>query len=387
MSGKIAVRNVRLCEKDCLCLYVCPTGASDTENSVIDADKCTGCGACAEACPAGAISLVPREYPPQQTKTDGVAAALRQLAGSKAEQEELSGELPGKLAKALERSNRIMAEDLLREAGYMLPQSGNVRILLEEMRRYAQEPGFPSEALELLLSSLEFNESVNQKEEKTMEKWKCSVCGYVHEGPMTDDFRCPVCKQPAEKFVKIEEDAPKKNPYAGTQTEKNLEAAFAGESQARNKYTYFASKAQKEGFEQIAALFLKTADNEKEHAKMWFKELNGIGSTAENLCAAADGENYEWTDMYEGFAVTAEKEGFPELAAKFRMVAAIEKHHEERYRALLKNVEMQQVFEKSEVKVWECRNCGHIIVGTKAPEVCPVCAHPQSYFEINAENY
>ena len=387
MSGKIAVRNVRLCEKDCLCLYVCPTGASDTENSVIDADKCTGCGACAEACPAGAISLVPREYPPQQTKTDGVAAALRQLAGSKAEQEELAGELPGKLAKALERSNRIMAEDLLREAGYMLPQSGNVRILLEEMRRYAQEPGFPSEALELLLSSLEFNESVNQKEEETLEKWKCSVCGYVHEGPMTDDFRCPVCKQPAEKFVKIEEDAPKKNPYAGTQTEKNLEAAFAGESQARNKYTYFASKAKKEGFEQIAALFLKTADNEKEHAKMWFKELNGIGSTAENLCAAADGENYEWTDMYEGFAVTAEKEGFPELAAKFRMVAAIEKHHEERYRALLKNVEMQQVFEKSEVKVWECRNCGHIIVGTKAPEVCPVCAHPQSYFEINAENY
>ena len=387
MSGKIAVRNVRLCEKDCLCLYVCPTGASDTENSVIDADKCTGCGACAEACPAGAISLVPREYPPQQTKTDGVAAALRQLAGSKAEQEELAGELPGKLAKALERSNRIMAEDLLREAGYMLPQSGNVQILLEEMRRYAQEPGFPSEALELLLSSLEFNESVNQKEEETMEKWKCSVCGYVHEGPMTDDFRCPVCKQPAEKFVKIEEDAPKKNPYAGTQTEKNLEAAFAGESQARNKYTYFASKAKKEGFEQIAALFLKTADNEKEHAKIWFKELNGIGSTAENLCAAADGENYEWTDMYEGFAVTAEKEGFPELAAKFRMVAAIEKHHEERYRALLKNVEMQQVFEKSEVKVWECRNCGHIIVGTKAPEVCPVCAHPQSYFEINAENY
>ena len=387
MSGKIAVRNVRLCEKDCLCLYVCPTGASDTENSVIDTNKCIGCGACAEACPAGAISLVPREYPPQQTKTDGVAAALRQLAGSKAEQEELAGELPGKLGKALERSNRIMAEDLLREAGYMLPQSGNVRILLEEMRRYAQEPGFPSEALELLLSSLEFNESVNQKEEETMEKWKCSVCGYVHEGPMTDDFRCPVCKQPAEKFVKIEEDAPKKNPYAGTQTEKNLEAAFAGESQARNKYTYFASKAKKEGFEQIAALFLKTADNEKEHAKMWFKELNGIGSTAENLCAAADGENYEWTDMYEGFAVTAEKEGFPELAAKFRMVAAIEKHHEERYRALLKNVEMQQVFEKSEVKVWECRNCGHIIVGTKAPEVCPVCAHPQSYFEINAENY
>ena len=177
------------------------------------------------------------------------------------------------------------------------------------------------------------------------------------------------------------------NKYAGTQTEKNLEAAFAGESQARNKYTYFASKAKKEGFEQISALFLKTADNEKEHAKMWFKELEGIGSTAENLAAAADGENYEWTDMYEEFAKTAEAEGFSELAEKFRGVAAIEKAHEERYRALLKNVETAQVFEKSEVKVWECRNCGHIVVGTKAPEICPVCAHPQSYFEVRSENY
>ena len=175
--------------------------------------------------------------------------------------------------------------------------------------------------------------------------------------------------------------------YAGTQTEKNLEAAFAGESQARNKYTYFASKAKKDGYEQIAALFLKTADNEKEHAKLWLKELEGIGSTAENLGAAAAGENYEWTDMYAGFAETAEKEGFPELAAKFRMVAAIEKHHEERYRALLRNVEIQEVFRKSEVKVWECRNCGHIIVGEKAPEICPTCAHPQAYFEISAENY
>ncbi len=177
------------------------------------------------------------------------------------------------------------------------------------------------------------------------------------------------------------------NKYQGTQTEKNLLAAFAGESQARNKYTYFASKAKKDGFEQISALFLKTADNEKEHAKLWFKELEGIGSTAENLAAAADGENYEWTDMYEGFAKTAEEEGFHELAEKFRGVAAIEKKHEERYRALLKNVEAQQVFEKSEVKVWECRNCGHIMVGTKAPEVCPVCAHPQSFFEIHEENY
>ena len=177
------------------------------------------------------------------------------------------------------------------------------------------------------------------------------------------------------------------NKYAGTQTEKNLLAAFAGESQARNKYTYFASKAKKEGFEQIAALFLKTADNEKEHAKLWFKELEGIGSTAENLAAAADGENYEWTDMYEGFAKTAEEEGFSELAARFRLVAEIEKHHEERYRALLHNIETAKVFEKSEVKVWECRNCGHIVVGTNAPQICPTCNHPQSFFEIHAENY
>ena len=177
------------------------------------------------------------------------------------------------------------------------------------------------------------------------------------------------------------------NKYAGTQTEKNLMAAFSGESEARNKYTYFASKAKKEGYEQIAALFLKTADNEKEHAKLWFKELQGIGNTAENLVSAANGENYEWTDMYAGFAKTAEEEGFPELAAKFRLVAAIEKRHEERYRALLHNVDAQEVFARSEVKVWECRNCGHIIVGTKAPELCPTCAHPQSYFELHAENY
>ncbi len=177
------------------------------------------------------------------------------------------------------------------------------------------------------------------------------------------------------------------NKYAGTQTEKNLQTAFSGESEARNKYTFFASVAKKEGYEQIAALFQKTADNEKEHAKMWFKELEGIGDTAANLLAAAEGENYEWTDMYDGFAKTAEEEGFKALAAKFRLVAAVEKHHEERYRALLKNVEMAQVFEKSEAKVWECRNCGHIVVGTKAPAVCPTCSHPQSYFEVCAENY
>ena len=179
----------------------------------------------------------------------------------------------------------------------------------------------------------------------------------------------------------------KASKYAGTMTEKNLEAAFAGESQARNKYTYFASVAKKQGYEQIAALFLKTADNEKEHAKMWFKELNGLGDTAENLLAAAEGENYEWIDMYEEFAKTAEEEGFPELAQKFRLVGEIEKHHEERYRRLLQNVEAAEVFAKSEIKVWECRNCGHIVVGKQAPEVCPTCNHPQSYFEVHEENY
>ena len=177
------------------------------------------------------------------------------------------------------------------------------------------------------------------------------------------------------------------NKYTGTKTEKNLWDAFAGESQARNKYTYFASAAKKEGYEQIAALFLKTAENEKEHAKLWFKELGELGTTEENLLHAAEGENFEWTDMYERMAREAEEEGFPELAAKFRGVGAIEKMHEERYRALLRNVETAKVFEKSEVKVWECRNCGHIVVGTKAPEVCPVCNHPQAYFEVHEANY
>ncbi|MBR1850855.1 MAG: rubredoxin [Bacteroidales bacterium] len=234
-----------------------------------------------------------------------------------------------------------------------------------------------------------------------MTKYKCKICGHVYDPAIGDptqniapgtpfealpaDWKCPKCKKGKEMFEPVVEA--KQNPYAGTQTEKNLQEAFAGESQARNKYTYFASKAKKEGYEQIAALFLQTAENEKEHAKLWFKELNGIGTTAENLLAAAEGENHEWTDMYEGFARTAEAEGFPELAAKFRGVAAIEKRHEERYRALLHNVEAREVFAKSEVKVWECRNCGHIVVGTAAPEVCPVCNHPQSYFEISAENF
>ena len=220
-----------------------------------------------------------------------------------------------------------------------------------------------------------------------MAKWKCKVCGYVYEGEvLPEGFTCPVCKQPASSFEKIEEPEAA-NKYAGTQTEKNLQTAFAGESEARNKYTFFASVAKNEGYEQIAALFLKTAENEKEHAKLWFKELGGIGDTAQNLLAAAEGENYEWTDMYDGFAKTADEEGFPELAQRFRLIAAIEKHHEERYRALLHNVETAEVFSKSEVKVWECRNCGHIVVGTSAPEICPACNHAQSYFEVNAQNY
>ncbi len=177
------------------------------------------------------------------------------------------------------------------------------------------------------------------------------------------------------------------NELKGTKTAANLAAAFAGESQARNKYTYFASVAKKEGYEQIAEIFLKTAENEKEHAKMWFKELGELGTTAENLKAAAEGENYEWTDMYATFAKEAEEEGFTAIAAKFRMVAKIEKSHEERYLALLNNVEMQKVFEKSEEIMWECRNCGHLVIGKKAPQVCPVCAHPQAYFEVRKKNY
>ena len=219
-----------------------------------------------------------------------------------------------------------------------------------------------------------------------MAKWKCTVCGYIHEGDLASDFKCPICKAPVSKFVKIEE-APAKNPFVGTKTEKNLLEAFAGESMARNKYTYFASVAKKEGYEQIAEIFQKTADNEKEHAKLWFKALGELGDTAQNLLHAAEGENYEWTDMYATFAKEAEEEGFVELAYKFRAVAAIEKTHEDRYRALLSNVEMQTVFEKAGEAIWECRNCGHLVIGKAAPQLCPVCAHPQAYFQVKAENY
>ncbi|HEY9060721.1 MAG TPA: flavin reductase [Pseudobacteroides sp.] len=220
--------------------------------------------------------------------------------------------------------------------------------------------------------------------------WQCNMCGYVYEGEILSvDYTCPICKHGAADFTKLlnEEKGAIKMNIKGTKTEKNLAAAFAGESQARNKYTYFASVAKKEGYEQIAAIFEATANNEKEHAKLWFKALGELGDTAANLLHAAEGENYEWTDMYEGFAKDAEEEGFTALAAQFRMVAKIEKAHEERYRALLKNVEMQKVFEKADETMWECRNCGHLVMGKKAPEVCPVCVHPKSFFEVRTENY
>ena len=380
MAEKYAVRNLRLCTKDCLCLYVCPTGATDTENSIIDANKCIGCGKCAEACPSSAISMMPKTLPPQQPKEEAVVEALRVLIQSKAAAEGIASQLPDALSVAVERSSRLMAEDLCREAGFMLPQSANTRAFLETVRNY---PGVPVDAVETLLTTIQFNEKT---EAKKMEKWKCSICGYVHEGALTPDFKCPLCKQSADKFVKVEE-APARNPFAGSKTEKNLWDAFAGESQARNKYTYFASVAKKAGYEQIAALFLQTAENEKEHAKLWFKALGELGDTAENLLHAAEGENYEWTDMYDRMARDADEEGFHELAEQFRGVAAIEKTHEERYRKLLHNVEAKAVFEKSGVTLWECRNCGHLVMGVKAPEVCPVCAHPQAFFEVRAENY
>ena len=381
MADKYAVRNLRLCTKDCLCLYVCPTGATDTEDSIIDVNKCIGCGVCAGACPSSAISMVPKELPPQQPKEENVVEALRGLIQSKAAAETIASQLPDALSAAVEKSSRLMAEDLCREAGFMLPQSANTKAFLESVKSY---PGVPVETVETLLTKLQFNEKT---EEKKMEKWKCTVCGYIHEGPMTPDFKCPICKQGADKFVKIEEAAPAKNPFAGSKTEKNLWEAFAGESQARNKYTYFASVAKKAGFEQIAALFLQTAENEKEHAKLWFKALGELGDTAENLLHAAEGENYEWTDMYDRMAREADEEGFHELAEQFRGVAAIEKTHEERYRKLLHNVEAKAVFEKSGVTLWECRNCGHLVMGVKAPELCPVCKHPQAFFEVRAENY
>lgn len=387
-----AVRNIRLCTKDCLCLYVCPTGATDTETGQIDVSKCIGCSACANACPSHAISMVPKKYPPQQPKHFSVINAMQALVKSKTKQENIALHIAktsndpvvGQFAEAIGKSNRLMAEDLLREAGYMLPQSGNTHDFLQSLLDNPQDEDFPTDIVEKLLKMISNNE---KREEEKMEKWRCTVCGYIHEGPLSEDFKCPRCKQPASVFEKMEEKESTKNPYAGTKTEQNLLEAFAGESQARNKYTYFASIAQREGYEQLAEIFLKTAANEQEHARIWFEELGHLGNTAENLLAAAEGENYEWTDMYQRFAKEAEEEGFMELAERFRRVGIIEKAHEERYRALLNNLKTQQIFEKNQETTWECRICGHLAVDKKAPQVCPVCKYAQSYFEMRKENY
>ena len=249
----------------------------------------------------------------------------------------------------------------------------------------------PSATYEYYMNQIKPKPQEVGKTEDGQTIWRCTICGYEYVGEeLPADFICPLCKHPAsdfEKVIKKTEEKNMSNKYAGTKTEKNLWEAFAGESQARNKYTYFASVAKKAGYEQIAALFLQTAENEKEHAKLWFKALGELGDTAENLLHAAEGENAEWTDMYERMAKDAEEEGFPELAAQFRGVGAIEKLHEERYRALLKNVEAMEVFKKSGVTMWECRNCGHVVVGLEAPEVRPVCNHPQAYIEVRKENY
>ena len=293
------------------------------------------------------------------------------------------GGQPKTLASKLEeqRKNRIQALYQLADNKSLQFSHKNTEIAIL-YKEFYKEP--LSELAEKMLHT-KYTDKSDMLGAKESKKWVCTICGYIHEGPDAPDV-CPMCGQSKEYFELVTSEN-KKNPYEGTKTEKNLKEAFAGESQARNKYTYFASVAKKEGYEQIAALFLKTADNEREHAKLWLDELKGIGDTIQNLNSAADGENHEWTDMYERFAKDAEEEGFKSLAEKFRMVAAIEKHHEERYRTLLKNIETAQVFEKSEVKVWECRNCGHIVVGTKAPDVCPVCLYSQAYFEINENNF
>ena len=387
---RVAVRNIRLCTKDCLCLYVCPTGASDTENSIIDVNKCIGCESCFKACPSGAISMVNVEYPKQQKKANVVVNALNEMALNKSKGEYLAREIAkatdkktlATLMLAISKSERLIAEDIEREAGFMLPQSDNAHKMLEGFLKDETLENLPKDTIKELLHLIPNNE--RKGEETIMAKWKCKVCGYIHEGDVPPSV-CPICKQPSSQFELVEEV--KKNTNAGTKTEKNLWEAFAGESQARNKYTYFASVAKKAGYEQIAALFLHTAENEKEHAKLWFKALGELGDTKENLLHAAEGENAEWTDMYERMAKDAEEEGFTELAAQFRGVAAIEKMHEERYRALLHNVEAMEVFKKSGVTMWECRNCGHVVVGLEAPSICPVCKHPQSYFEVRKENY
>lgn len=353
MYKKFAYRNIRLCTKDCLCLFVCPTGATNTENSIIDKERCTGCGDCADACPSGAISLVPYEMPEQQPKTDKVIDALNPVIKSKVEQLNIAMGLEGKLAKALEMSNSIMAQEIFRESGFLLPHSKYVEEFLQILLEGEKPEGYPEETIKSLLESV--SNAVSKRSESAYQ--------------VTDDER------------------KSKSKYAGTKSEKNLEEAFAGESMARGKYTYFANIARNEGYDQIAGIFETTARNEQEHARLWFQALGGLGDTELNLLEAAMGEHYEWTDMYDRMAKEAEEEGFPEIADKFHKVAAIEKAHEKRYRDLLDNVKTNQVFKKNEETMWECRVCGHLVMGKETPDTCPTCGYAQSFFEVRKENY
>ena len=298
------------------------------------------------------------------------------------------GQPKGTLQKGDELRKKRIEGLYRRDSGMELRTSHENKEIIELYREFYKKP--LSELAEQMLHTgyRDRSEDLGGKNMSSSVKYRCTICGYFHEGELTEGFTCPVCRQPASVFEKIEEKPENTgNKYAGTKTEKNLMEGFAGESQARNKYTYFAMVAQREGYDQLAEIFLKTARNEQEHAKLWFEALGHIGTTAENLLAAAEGENYEWTDMYDRFAKDADEEGFPEMAELFRKVGAIEKTHEERYRKLLHNVEMQQVFEKAEESMWECRICGHLVIGKKAPEVCPVCKYSQSYFELRKENY
>lgn len=298
------------------------------------------------------------------------------------------GQPKGTLLKGDELRKKRIAGLYRKDSGMELRASHENREIIELYKEFYKKP--LSELAEQMLHTgyRDRSEDLGGKNMNSSVKYRCTICGYIHEGELPEGFTCPVCHQPASVFEKIEEKSENpENKYAGTKTEKNLMEGFAGESQARNKYTYFAMIAQREGYEQLADIFLKTARNEQEHAKLWFEALGHLGTTAQNLLAAAEGENYEWTDMYDRFAKDADEEGFPEMAELFRKVGAIEKSHEERYRKLLHNVEMQQVFEKAEESMWECRICGHLVIGKKAPEVCPVCKYAQSYFEIRKENY
>ena len=298
------------------------------------------------------------------------------------------GQPKGTLLKGDELRKKRIAGLYQKDSSMELRTSHENQEIIELYKDFYKKP--LSELAEQMLHTgyRDRSEDLGGKNMNSSVKYRCTICGYIHEGELPEGFTCPVCHQPASVFEKIEEKV--ENPgskYAGTKTEKNLMEGFAGESQARNKYTYFAMIAQREGYDQLAEIFLKTARNEQEHAKLWFEALGHLGTTAQNLLAAAEGENYEWTDMYDRFAKDADEEGFPEMAELFRKVGAIEKSHEERYRKLLHNVEMQQVFEKAEESMWECRICGHLVIGKKAPEVCPVCKYAQSYFEIRKENY